>query len=98
MKRFENRSVVVTGGNKGIGLAIARRFHQEGAQVTLASVEEQVQEAAAALGPEVLAVDLRRHRPDAGLVRSTMRRRTASVGSMSRFRTPASSPSPRWKT
>ncbi|MEM8664983.1 MAG: SDR family oxidoreductase [Pseudomonadota bacterium] len=46
MKRFEGRTVVVTGGNRGIGLAVATRFGDEGANVVIASIEEAVHEAA----------------------------------------------------
>lgn len=35
MTRFANKSVIVTGAGSGIGEAAARRFSQEGAQVTL---------------------------------------------------------------
>ena len=49
MRRFEGRTVVVTGGNKGIGFAMAERFAAEGANLVLASVEAQVMEAAEAL-------------------------------------------------
>lgn len=49
MSRFNGQTVVVTGGNKGIGLAIAQRFASEGANVVIASVEAQVEDAAAAL-------------------------------------------------
>jgi dehydrogenase/reductase SDR family protein 4 len=37
MKRFEGRIVVVTGGTAGIGLAIAKRFVEEGAKVVVCS-------------------------------------------------------------
>lgn len=35
MKKFENKNVVVTGGTKGIGLAIAKHFVEEGANVAV---------------------------------------------------------------
>lgn len=49
VKRFTEKTVVITGGNKGIGFAIAERFANEGAKLIIASVEEQVEEAAATL-------------------------------------------------
>ncbi|MDO6585264.1 SDR family NAD(P)-dependent oxidoreductase [Salipiger sp. 1_MG-2023] len=55
MTRFQGKTVVVTGGNKGIGFAIAQRFSDEGANVVLASVEEQVMAAAASL-PRAIGV------------------------------------------
>ena len=46
MNRFEGKTVVVTGGNKGIGFAIAERFASEGANLVMASVEPEVGAAA----------------------------------------------------
>ncbi len=59
MRRFAGKTVVVTGGNKGIGHAIAKRFGEEGANLVIASVEEQVHAAAEELratGAKVLPV------------------------------------------
>ncbi|MGA8203382.1 MAG: glucose 1-dehydrogenase [Woeseiaceae bacterium] len=56
MRRFEGKTAVVTGGNRGIGLAIAERLAGEGANVVLASNEDQVHEAARELGDDVLSV------------------------------------------
>tara|TARA_B100000768_G_scaffold73399_1_gene70339 strand:- start:997 stop:1776 length:780 start_codon:yes stop_codon:yes gene_type:complete len=49
MKRFTDKTVVVTGGNRGIGFAIAKRFAEEGANVVIGSVEEAVKDAAVEL-------------------------------------------------
>lgn len=46
MRRFEGKTVVITGGNRGLGFAMAERFAAEGANLVLASIEEQVHEAA----------------------------------------------------
>jgi meso-butanediol dehydrogenase / (S,S)-butanediol dehydrogenase / diacetyl reductase len=39
MPRFEGKTVVITGGSRGIGAAIARRFAQEGASVLISANE-----------------------------------------------------------
>lgn len=49
MNRFKDKTVVITGGNKGIGFAIAERFAQEGGNIVIASVEREVEQAAEAL-------------------------------------------------
>ncbi len=55
--RFENKVVLVTGAARGIGLACAKAFVNEGAQVALAdTLEDTGQEAAAALGASALFV------------------------------------------
>ena len=51
--RFEGKVVVITGGASGIGLAAARRFHGEGAQVVIADLNDELGAAAIReLGPE----------------------------------------------
>jgi meso-butanediol dehydrogenase/(S,S)-butanediol dehydrogenase/diacetyl reductase len=47
MKRFEGKTVVITGGSRGIGAAIARRFAAEGAAVVVAANEQAVDAVAA---------------------------------------------------
>ena len=42
MKRFEERTVVITGASRGIGKGIAKRFADEGASVVLAANELSV--------------------------------------------------------
>ena len=47
MSRFEGKTVVITGGSRGIGAAIARRFASEGAAVLIAANEPAAEEIAA---------------------------------------------------
>jgi Dehydrogenases with different specificities (related to short-chain alcohol dehydrogenases) len=45
--RLEGQSAIVTGGARGIGLAVARRLIDEGACVTIADIDDALGEAAA---------------------------------------------------
>jgi NAD(P)-dependent dehydrogenase (short-subunit alcohol dehydrogenase family) len=57
MGKLDGKIALITGGNSGIGLATARLFHAEGAQVVITGRNQKTLEAAAAeLGDGVLAV------------------------------------------
>ena len=55
--RLKDKVAVVTGGNSGIGLAIAKEFRQEGASVVISGRNKKtLDEAAAEIGRDTLAV------------------------------------------
>src|SRR5215510_4885622 len=55
--RFEGKVAVVTGGNSGIGLGVAKAYAQEGAQVAITGRNETTLEAAAKeIGKGTLAI------------------------------------------
>ena len=57
MGRLEGKIAVITGANSGIGLASARRFAAEGAQVVITGRrQEELDKAARIIGGEVLAI------------------------------------------
>jgi len=57
MRRFDAKIVVITGGNSGIGLAAARQFKEEGANVIVTGRDAATLEAAAkSLGKQALPV------------------------------------------
>ena len=57
MRRLEGKVALVTGGNSGIGLATAKRFHEEGARVVISGRNQKtLDDAVKQLGKDVLAV------------------------------------------
>ncbi len=57
MRRLENHVALVSGGGRGIGKAIAKRFYQEGAKLVICGTTKDVLfSAAEEIGPDVLPI------------------------------------------
>ncbi|THD83802.1 SDR family oxidoreductase [Aliigemmobacter aestuarii] len=85
MKRFAGQTVMVTGGNKGIGRGIATRFAQEGAKVAIAAIDKDTPDAAreiaAETGTEVLGLIL--DVTDSGAIRAAFGEAEERLGPLS---------------
>lgn len=85
MKRFAGQTVMVTGGNKGIGRGIATRFAQEGAKVAIAAIEADTPDAAQKIAEETgsetigLVLDV----TDAAAIREAYGEAEAKLGPLS---------------
>jgi glucose 1-dehydrogenase len=79
MNRLDGKVALVTGAARGLGLAIAARFAQEGAQVVLADIEEDAVKAAAdTLKQQGIRVDVSR-RSDVEEMIATATKRLGAV-------------------
>ena len=85
MKRFAGQTVMVTGGNKGIGRGIATRFAQEGAKVAIAAIEADTPDVAQKIAEETGAetIGLVLDVTDAAAIREAYGAAEARLGALS---------------
>ncbi|MGW4202576.1 SDR family oxidoreductase [Streptomyces sp. NPDC004726] len=83
MKRLENKTAIVTGASRGIGLAIARRLVAEGARVVITGrTKDTLDEAVAALGGPAHALGVAGKADDSEHQADTIRQAIAAYGSV----------------
>ncbi|MDR0871131.1 MAG: SDR family NAD(P)-dependent oxidoreductase [Planctomycetaceae bacterium] len=58
MSYWTNKKVLITGGSSGLGRIITETFLRNGADVTVAALEENVKDAAAKMGANVLPIQV----------------------------------------
>ena len=57
--QLQNKTALITGGGRGIGLAFARRYVDEGARVAIADIDvDRAQAAAETIGSQAIAVQM----------------------------------------
>ena len=77
-QRFQGKVAVITGGNSGIGLGVAKAYAQEGAQVAITGRNEKTLEAATKeIGDGTLAIQ-----SDAGKVAENRSRNEENHGTV----------------
>jgi meso-butanediol dehydrogenase/(S,S)-butanediol dehydrogenase/diacetyl reductase len=83
MKRFEGKTVVVTGAGSGIGAACVRRLHEEGAAVVAVDIKlADAEKTAASLGASAQAIAVEADVSDRAMVQAVMSAAVERLGNL----------------
>lgn len=83
MKRFEGKTVVVTGAGSGIGAACVRRLHEEGAAVVAVDINQaEAEKTVASLGAGAKAIALGADVSDRARVQAVMSAAVERLGNL----------------